>query len=240
MKVTAYFRNYENGATKGFANLVVDGSVCINDVRLVEGSNGAFVSMPQRKVGDEYRDVVTGVSKEFASQTLEAILAAKESNENHASVGEMGKPYFDPHVNAIKDPQGSAKALASLTVRESADAEKSSFTINDIRVIQGEKNLFLGMPAEKTNSEEYPYNEFCSFTKGSQDFLSGLIISKAMDVLGIEKKTALEDKVKEAQKTKAEKDAKAKETKTKEAAKNKTTDSKNSKSKEKKEKESER
>lgn len=210
MKITAKFREYENGAMKGFVDLTVNGSVGIKDARLVEGSNGLFISMPQVKVGEEeYRDVVTGVSKEFAALALDAALAARDSEEKKATIGESSDLFYDTHATALTESENAVKALASLTVRESKEAEKSAFTINGIRVLQGERNMFLGMPSVKTDSEEYPYNDLCYFTHGSENFLTGLIVSKAMDALGIEKKPKLDERVGEAKEKKEKAEPKA-------------------------------
>lgn len=199
MKVKAKFRDYENGVTKGFVDFFVNGAMVIKGATLVEGKNGYFVSMPSIKVHDEYRDVITGVSKEFSEKLLEATLAAKNSETKEASVGTGKGGYYDVHVGVIPEPKGAAKALASLTVRPSKEAEKSCFTINGIRVNQGEKNLFLGMPSKKTGNEQYPYAEVCTFLGESKAFLDNLILSEAKDKLGIKKKASLETRMKGAE-----------------------------------------
>lgn len=199
MKVTAKFRDYENGATKGFVDFFVNGAIIIKGSTLVEGKNGMFVSMPSIKVHDEYRDVITGVSKEFSEKLLEAALAARNSEEKTASVGTGKGGYYDAHVGVIPEPKGAAKALASLTVRTSKDAEKSCFTINGIRVNQGEKNLFLGMPSKKTGNEQYPYAEVCTFFEESKAFLDNIILAEAKNKLGIKKKASLDNRMKGAE-----------------------------------------
>lgn len=209
MKITAKFREFENesGTMKGYADLYVDGSVGIKDVRLMNGSHGMFLGMPTVKVGDEYKEVVTGVSKEFAAQALEAVLAAKESEEKRASIGEAGNLFYDAHATALQASDKSTKALASLTIRGEKDAKKSAFTINNIRVVQGEKGLFASMPSEKTENPDFPYNSLCVITKENVGFVNNLIVAKAKDALGIERKSNLEDRVGEA-KEKAAKDSK--------------------------------
>ena len=52
-------------------NRLADASVCLDDcfavrgVRIVNGSNGPFVSMPSYKSGNEYRDVCFPCTTEF-------------------------------------------------------------------------------------------------------------------------------------------------------------------------------
>lgn len=204
MKISARFREYEHGATKGFVDFVVDNQIVIKGARLVEGDFGKFISLPQKKVGEEYKDVISGVNHDFSAKLLDAALMARESEEKHVTTGESEKLYFVPRVHLMENVDGPLKAMASMMVKESKESEKSLFTMSGIRVLEGEHGLFLGMPSEKTNSEEYPYSKICFFTEGSKDFLGGLIIGKAMDMLGIEKKhsakkDSIADQVAEAQ-----------------------------------------
>ena len=188
MKISARFREHEHGATKGFVDFVVDGQIVIKGARLVEGKTGEFIGLPQRKAGDEYKDVITGVNHNFSAKLLEATMLARDNDEKHVTIGESADLFFVPRVHALDNPEGKTKALASMTVKESAESKKSLFTVSGIRVLEGDHGLFLGMPSVKTNSEEYPYNKLCFFTQRSENFLNGLIIGKAMDELGIEKK----------------------------------------------------
>ena len=60
------------------ANLTVDVNGCfaIRGAKLVQGKNGPFVSMPQRKMGEEYREVVFPVTREMHEKLNEAAVAA--------------------------------------------------------------------------------------------------------------------------------------------------------------------
>ena len=43
----------------------INGCFAVRGAKLVQGKNGPFVSMPQRKVGDEYREMVFPITKEM-------------------------------------------------------------------------------------------------------------------------------------------------------------------------------
>ena len=60
------------------ANLTFDinGCFAIRGAKLIQGKNGPFVSMPQRKVGDEYREVVFPITKEMRDQVNSMALDA--------------------------------------------------------------------------------------------------------------------------------------------------------------------
>ena len=201
MRVKAKFREYENGSTKGYVDFFVNGTVAIKGARLVEGKNGPFVSMPAIKGNNKYKDVITGISAEFSAKLLEAALAARDSDEKEARVGEEKDGYYDVHVGVIPEPKGATKALVSLTVKPSEFADKSYFTIQGIRVNQRKDGLAVIMPSKKTGNEEYPYENVCVFLGDSKDFLDKLILSDVKNKLGIEskKKPSLDSRVKDAE-----------------------------------------
>lgn len=199
MKIKATYRPYENekGTVHGFVDFIMNGSIGIKDATFMEGELGMFIKMPSVPIKEnEYRDVVTGVSKEFHALLLEAALAAKEAPDHTASIGETGEIFYDVRATAI-DGNTSCKALASLTVKEKG-AEVSSFTISDIRVLEGEKGHFIAMPSVKTDNPEFPYRDLCFVTKSNKEFVNNLIWNKAKKALGIEK-PSIEEQVQEAQ-----------------------------------------
>ena len=42
---------------KGTASVNINGAFAIRGVKIIEGSNGLFVSMPSYKAGNEYKDI---------------------------------------------------------------------------------------------------------------------------------------------------------------------------------------
>ncbi|HEX3030848.1 MAG TPA: SpoVG family protein [Bacillota bacterium] len=55
------------GNTRAFASVTIDDALVIHDMRIVNGRNGLFVSMPSKKVGDKYFDIshpITAVARE--------------------------------------------------------------------------------------------------------------------------------------------------------------------------------
>ncbi len=63
-------------------NRLADVSVCLNGcfaikgVRIVNGSNGPFVSMPSYKSGNQYRDICFPCTKEFKQEFDRVVLDA--------------------------------------------------------------------------------------------------------------------------------------------------------------------
>ena len=50
----------------------------IRGVKIIEGSNGLFVSMPSYKVGNEYKDICFPITQECRKQLHEAVIGAYE------------------------------------------------------------------------------------------------------------------------------------------------------------------
>ena len=57
----------------------------------------------------------------------------------------------DVHVRKINH-EGKMKAVVSITIDDVLDDE---FVVHDIKVIDGEKGLFIAMPSKKTADGEY-------------------------------------------------------------------------------------
>jgi stage V sporulation protein G len=71
--------------------------------------------------------------------------------------------------------EGKMKAVVSITIDE-------EFVVHDIKVIEGEKGLFIAMPSRKASDGEYrdiahPINS------STRDFIQGMILDKYEDVL---------------------------------------------------------
>lgn len=75
-----------NGRGNTLANASVDinGVLAIRGIRVVQGKDGPFVSMPQRKVKDEYQDICFATTKEFRQELHGAVLDAYQMQMDQA------------------------------------------------------------------------------------------------------------------------------------------------------------
>ncbi|HEY8346260.1 MAG TPA: septation regulator SpoVG [Symbiobacteriaceae bacterium] len=65
------------GKLKATCSVVFDDAFVVHDLRVVEGANGIFVAMPQRKVGEgQYRDVAHPITAEAREALQKAVLEA--------------------------------------------------------------------------------------------------------------------------------------------------------------------
>jgi stage V sporulation protein G len=62
---------------RALVTLTAGAVVRISGLRVIEGKNGLFVAMPQRKKqGDKYEDVAYPISKELRDELQKAVLAS--------------------------------------------------------------------------------------------------------------------------------------------------------------------
>jgi stage V sporulation protein G len=73
------------GKVKAYCSVVFDGAFVVHDLRVVEGANGPFVSMPRRKTGEgEFKDMahpITAECREMLSKAVLEVYNASERNE---------------------------------------------------------------------------------------------------------------------------------------------------------------
>ena len=153
------------GSTKAFASAALDDMVAIRGIRVIEGENGMFVSMPQSydKKNNEYHDIAfpldSDVNKELKKAVREEYkrvekLPADERGYDKPEAGNMNglnieAIELDVKVFPIKYAQGSTKAFANVNVDDLVE-------IRGVRVVDGEMGLFVTMPqSQDKKSGEY-------------------------------------------------------------------------------------
>ena len=74
------------GTLKANVQLTIDDIIVINDIKLIEGEYGMFLSMPTRSYLDGkkqvFRDIVYFLDKEVKEKMLDEVLNAFENHEN--------------------------------------------------------------------------------------------------------------------------------------------------------------
>lgn len=70
----------QESTLKAFASITIDDAICITGIRIVEGKNGLFMSMPQSKDNEgEYHDVAFPITKEAREAIQDAVLDEYEA-----------------------------------------------------------------------------------------------------------------------------------------------------------------
>ena len=69
----------EDSKLKAVASVTIDDCIVIHDVKIVQGKDGYFISMPSKKTPDgEYRDLVHPINTETREHLVEELLKAYE------------------------------------------------------------------------------------------------------------------------------------------------------------------
>ena len=95
----------EDGPVAAIASVTLNGCFAVRDVRIMEGKNGLFVSMPSRKVKGEYRDICYPCTKDFKQQFDQKVLEAYEQaqvQEAQKSPGPRGSRGKRPHHGNVR------------------------------------------------------------------------------------------------------------------------------------------
>lgn len=63
-----------NGPTRAVGSVTLGEAFVVHGIRVVQSSNGLFVAMPQRKDGEQFRDVAHPITAEFRARLGSAVL----------------------------------------------------------------------------------------------------------------------------------------------------------------------
>ena len=70
--------DYESSKTKAFASVNIGDAFAVHGIKIIEGEKGLFVSMPQRKDVEDYKDVFHPITAEAREEMNKQILDAYE------------------------------------------------------------------------------------------------------------------------------------------------------------------
>lgn len=146
------------GNVKALANVVINGEIAVNGVKVVEGKDGLFAAMPSKKIGGEYVDIAHTTTTEAYNQLNNAVvstyeqlaLSGEKSIKNDLGLDKT-KPVssqLDVSLHAVK---GSSSVVAAGQVKID-----DCFVIKDIKVIKpAEKPEFASMPSYQNQNGKY-------------------------------------------------------------------------------------
>lgn len=94
MEITAVRIRRVNGdrRIRASASITLDGSFVVHDLRVIDGPNGLFVSMPARRTSrGDYRDIAHPITSEAREVIEEAVLQAyrdwaDSKNGHHSAI----------------------------------------------------------------------------------------------------------------------------------------------------------
>jgi stage V sporulation protein G len=164
LDIRVYPIDEPKGNTKAFASVAVDDLIAIRGVRVIDGEKGLFVSMPQSqdKKSGEYHDIAFPLNGDLRKEITKAVLEEYEitanldpehrgydkPDKNAASEINVSDVKLDVRVYPLNEPQGNTKAFASVSVDD-------LIAIRGVRVVEGEKGLFVTMPQSQDKDKNY-------------------------------------------------------------------------------------
>ena len=73
----------DDSKLKAVASITIDDCFVVHDIKVIEGREGYFISMPSRKTPDgEYKDIVHPINTETREQIRDAIMVEYEKAQS--------------------------------------------------------------------------------------------------------------------------------------------------------------
>jgi stage V sporulation protein G len=102
---------------KAKANLLLDDSFLIRDIRIVEGKSGLFISFPARRVDEKFVDVCfplnAGLREEIKTLILDEYRRAVEKSQPKTDLPAEAETGMDETVSEQEAPGGGDEAVSS-------------------------------------------------------------------------------------------------------------------------------
>lgn len=171
----------ENGGNvKALANVVINGEIAVNGVKVMEGENGLFVAMPSKKVGGEFVDVAHPITDKAYEQISGAVLSdysklvssGERPLKNELSTDKT-KPVTSQIDVSLRAVGGGKSVVAAGQVKID-----DCFVIKDVKVVKtADKPEFAAMPSYQNQNGKYV--EFANpITTAMHDKLNEEVIGK--------------------------------------------------------------
>jgi stage V sporulation protein G len=144
------------GRVVAFASVSYAEAVVIRNIRIIDGDNGLFVSLPATKGKDgKYYDTVKPQNDEIRKELSDAVLDAfqnggrPETEQDGARKDKPNDMQIRTKIYPIDKPKGKTVAFANVTI-------DNALTINSVSIIESEeKGTLIAMPSVKGKDDKY-------------------------------------------------------------------------------------
>jgi len=155
MNVKARVTPIENETSlKGIATVTICDQFAIHGVKIVNGKNGLFVSMPSEKAADgEYKSTVFPASKAAFAKMNKVVQSAYQDAlaNGRQEKAELAPEKVNIKVSDMRENtrQSNVKAICQITVND-------VFVVQGVRVVESKNgDLFAAMPSKQDQNGEY-------------------------------------------------------------------------------------
>ena len=119
---------------KAYASIVLDACFIVNDLKVIEGKRGLFISMPsRRRKRGGYRDVAHPLNNETRRMIEEGVLAEYQRALGEAAAGARLAPHDEDmpdderwHEPVVEPPPGAVVATPVPAAPAAADGNRAS------------------------------------------------------------------------------------------------------------------
>lgn len=147
-----------NSNVKALANVVINGEIAVNGVKVMEGEKGLFVAMPSKKVGGEFVDIAHPITDKAYEQISNAVLtdyaklvSSGERTMRNELATDKTKPVTSDIDVSLRPVTGGKSVVAAGQV--SID---ECFVIKDVKVVKAQgKPEFAAMPSYQNQNGKY-------------------------------------------------------------------------------------
>lgn len=169
-----------NNNVKALANVVINGEIAVNGVKVMQSEKGLFVAMPSKKVGSEFMDVAHPITDKAYQQLSSAVLtdyrklaASGERTMRNELAADKAKPVTSQIGVSLRPVSGGKSVVA--TGQVSID---ECFVIKDVKVVKAAgKPEFAAMPSYQNQNGKY-VDIANSITTAMHDKLSEAVLDK--------------------------------------------------------------
>ena len=147
-----------NNNVKALANVVINGEIAVNGIKVMQSEKGLFVAMPSKKVGSEFMDVAHPITDKAYQQLSSAVLtdyrklaASGERTMRNELAVDKSKPVTSQIDVSLRPVSGGKSVVA--TGQVSID---ECFVIKDVKVVKAAgKPEFAAMPSYQNQNGKY-------------------------------------------------------------------------------------
>ena len=110
---------------KAFANVTFDDAFVVRGLKVINGTNGYFVSMPSRKRPDgTYQDIAHPINNEMRRMIEDAVLGAYENERQaSASLEDKAAPTKEPEETVEEAEEEAPEETTEEALEEEAEEE---------------------------------------------------------------------------------------------------------------------
>lgn len=175
-EVSSISKLENGGSTKALASVVINGELAVRGIKVMESEKGAFVALPSRKIGNEYKEIAFPVTAEAREALNNAVLdsyskllsSPEKTLKNELPAAERSNSAIKISLKEVIN-DSSIKAAGELRIND-------CFVVKDVKVMDSEKGAFVSMPSYQTKTGDYSQYAF-PITKEFREKLDKSVLS---------------------------------------------------------------